>query len=106
MINRFETLFGVPPYYHMNSSVMYKQILWNELKFPLGSEALSISAEAKDILKKLLIKYPKERLGSKSDYEEVLAHPFFVSIDRKKLIAKEVNITLDQTTICTSIPQW
>jgi serine/threonine protein kinase len=90
----------------MNSSVMYKQILWNELKFPLGSEALHISAESKDILKKLLIKYPKERLGSKLDYEEVLAHPFFVSIDRKKLIAKEVYIILDKAAIYSNISKW
>jgi hypothetical protein len=104
-MKRYETLFGVPPYYHMNSSVMYKQILWNELKFPLGSETLHISAEAKDILKKLLIKYPKERLGSKSDYEEVLAHPFFVGIDRKKLIAKEVYIISGKAPICSNISQ-
>jgi len=38
----------------------------------------------------LLEKDKAKRLGAKSDIDEILAHPFFKSLDIEKLLAKEL----------------
>ena len=87
----FETLFGVAPFYHMNSSVMYNQILTKELTFPDYNKAgFTVSNDALDILKKLLVKSPKARLGGLGDMDEVLSHPFFGKIEKAKMMEKGV----------------
>ena len=49
-----------------------------------------MSEEAKDLVTKLLCRNHKERIGSKGDMEEVLAHPFFAGIDREKILKREI----------------
>jgi len=39
---------------------------------------------------KLLKKNPKERLGSKDDIKELMAHPWFSDMDWNALIKKQV----------------
>ena len=66
---------------------MFKLIKEGEVKF---SEKVKTSPEAQDFLLKILNKNPKQRLGSRNDVEDILAHPWFKGIDREKMLKKEV----------------
>lgn len=48
------------------------------------------SPEATNIIKLLLDKDPDQRLGSRSDADEIMQHPFFSEIDWAKLEKKEI----------------
>ena len=74
----FEMLCGLPPFYVENLDKMYELIKNSSVKFP---RRITVSEEAKDVIRKLLEKNPKKRLGSQSGIEEIKSHPFFASID-------------------------
>lgn len=83
----YEMLKGLPPFYDEDIAEMNRKILCAPLKFPAGC----FSPQAKSLLRGLLERDPKRRLGSgESDYEELKAHPFFASIDWDKLFRKEI----------------
>lgn len=77
----YEMLTGLPPFYDDDVPTMYKKILQNPLKFPSFLEG----SDAEDLLTKLLQKDPKDRLD---EAQSIKAHPFFKSIDWKKLLDK------------------
>ncbi len=66
---------------------MYKNILLKELKF---KNTINISDDCKDLISKLLIKNPKNRMGAIADSLEVMNHPWFSDIDWGKLIEKKL----------------
>jgi serine/threonine protein kinase len=73
----YEMITGMPPFYSRNRETMFEKIKNAELVFPQ-----QISDHAKDLLSKLLVRDPKERLGSgEQDAEAIKAHPFFCDID-------------------------
>ena len=74
----FEMLCGLPPFYVENLDKMYELIKTSSVKFP---KRINLSEDAKDIIRKLLEKNPKKRLGSQNGIEEIKNHPFFQSID-------------------------
>ena len=74
----YEMFFGIPPFFCDNQEKMYQLITRAELRFP---KKIIISDNAKDLLQKLLIKDQDERLGSKSGFNEIKAHPFFKGFD-------------------------
>lgn len=79
------------PFSNPNKSLIYKQILNKELTFPdYCKVGIKISADAIDIIRKLLVKDPKSRLGSKGDECEILSHSFYSSISKEKILKKEV----------------
>jgi len=80
-------MHGLPPFYNKSQSLMFKLIKEGEVKF---SEKVKTSPEAQDFLLKILNKNPKQRLGSRNDVEDILAHPWFKGIDREKMLKKEV----------------
>lgn len=87
----YEMMIGISPFHHKNQHVLYQYIQTKEVIFPdMKKYGLTISEEAMDVIQKLLKKKPNERLGAKADIEEVMAHPFFKSIDRDKLLKKEL----------------
>ena len=51
---------------------------------------INISDEAKDLIAGLLCRNPKQRLGSKNDYKDIMNHPWFNEIDIRKLLAKKI----------------
>ena len=51
---------------------------------------ISMSDNCKDFISKCLTKTPQERLGTKDDIKEILAHPWFSDIDVKKLVARQI----------------
>ncbi|KAH9255075.1 hypothetical protein BASA81_006834 [Batrachochytrium salamandrivorans] len=81
----YEMLVGQPPWYHENRTLLYQGIVHHPLVFP--PEPV-LSSEAKHLIASLLEKDPVKRLGSLG----VLAHPFFGSIDFRKLEAKEIEV--------------
>jgi serum/glucocorticoid-regulated kinase 2 len=78
---------GLPPFYNKSQSLMFKMIKEADIKF---NEKVNYTAEAKDFITRILCKNPKQRLGSQSDVEEILAHPWFKGLDREKMLKKEV----------------
>eukprot|EP01095_Lingulamoeba_sp_RSL-Kostka_P006902 TRINITY_DN2189_c0_g2_i1.p1 TRINITY_DN2189_c0_g2~~TRINITY_DN2189_c0_g2_i1.p1 ORF type:complete len:680 (+),score=222.73 TRINITY_DN2189_c0_g2_i1:197-2041(+) len=81
----YEMLEGLPPFYDEDIYEMNRKIL----TYPLSFDPNSFSPEAKSLLRGLLQRDPKLRLGSgKNDAEELKSHPFFKNIDWDKLLKK------------------
>lgn len=80
----YEMLTGLPPFYNENTNEMYRRILQDPLRFPDD-----IDKEARSLLSGLLARNPAKRLGN-SGAAEIKSHPFFSSIDWKKLYAKKI----------------
>lgn len=85
----YEMIFGIPPFYSTNVQKMYKNIILNSLKFKKHTK---VSDECKDFLTGLLMKKPKNRLGSAADSLEIMNHPWFKSIDWSKLLDKKIEM--------------
>lgn len=87
----YEMLVGIPPFFHKNKHRMYFLIKESPVNFPDPvKHGIDISPDARDLIKKLLDKNKKKRLGSQGDVKEILQHPFFSSIDFEKLLNKEL----------------
>ncbi|KAI9471847.1 MAG: kinase-like domain-containing protein [Benjaminiella poitrasii] len=80
----YEMMTGLPPFYDENTNEMYRKILQDELRFPDD-----MSPEARSLLRGLLTRDPNKRLGNNGS-EEIKNHPFFASIDWKKLNQKKL----------------
>ena len=83
----FEMLCGIPPFYCENTERMYDLITNAELRFP---KRIQLSENAKDLIKKLLIKKQDKRLGVNKGFEEIKTHPFFQGFDFDALLAKKL----------------
>ena len=83
----FEMLCGLPPFYVENLDKMYELIKTSSVKFP---KRINLSEDAKDVIRKLLEKNPKKRLGSQKGIEEIKNHPFFASIDFDMVVHKQI----------------
>eukprot|EP00917_Polyrhabdina_sp_WS-2016_P017416 GHVP01037635.1.p1 GENE.GHVP01037635.1~~GHVP01037635.1.p1 ORF type:complete len:321 (-),score=64.88 GHVP01037635.1:2628-3590(-) len=82
----FELLTGNPPFLSENRDELYSQIFH---LVPVIPE--NISPLAKDLILKLLVKTPEDRLGSGRDgAEEVKNHPWFESMDWESLRNKKI----------------
>lgn len=75
----YELLVGLPPYYTENIKKLYENIRGANLQIPNY-----LSPSAKNILRKLLHKDPKQRIGVKNK-EEIKNDPFFKDIDWEAL---------------------
>jgi serine/threonine protein kinase len=93
----FEMLYGLPPWYSKNRRTMFEGICHRALDFPAGdpvtptgaADAL-VSPVAKQLMRALLIKNPRSRLGSgDAGAHEVRGHAFFASVDFAQLLLKE-----------------
>ena len=73
-------LSGEPPFYGENDDEIYSQILTADVKFDQNIWE-DISEEAKDLIRKLLVKNQKNRLSA----VEALSHPWIQNIDMKKI---------------------
>jgi len=82
----YEMLVGIPPFYANKKEQLFLNIERAPLKLPS-----SLSAEAKDLIVKLLDRNPIKRLGSgMTDADEIKAHPFFNSINWNDLIQRKI----------------
>ncbi|KAL8718030.1 MAG: hypothetical protein Q9225_004800 [Loekoesia sp. 1 TL-2023] len=91
----YEMLTGLPPYYDENTNEMYRKILSEPLHFP-GPEI--VPPIAKDLLAQLLDRNPERRLGAKGP-SEIKAHPFFNSIDWRKLLQRKYDPTFKPNVV-------
>lgn len=85
----YEMLTGSPPFYDEDTNEINRKILSEPLHFP-GPDIVPPSA--KDILTKLLNRNPEQRLGA-NGASEIKAHPFFHSIDWRKLLQRQYEPT-------------
>ena len=84
-------LIGVTPFYNRNRNVMLMKIQNSKVVFPDQNKYnISFSKEIQDLICKLLAKDKTKRLGATGDVDEILAHPFFASLDREAVLAKKV----------------
>jgi len=79
----YEMLAGYPPFQNKNRKQLYQDILKNDPLFPEY-----FSANAKSLLKKLLVSDPNERLGHKS-LDDIKNHPFFAKTNWQDLLQKK-----------------
>ena len=82
----YEMVTGLPPFYSRNRETMFDKIMKAELTFPTF-----MSETAKDLLSKLLVRDPDNRLGSgERDAQAVKEHPFFHDVDWVGLVQGRV----------------
>ena len=82
----YEMLVGVQPFHNNNQQKLLHNIQFKDLTFPD-----TVSKSAKDLLRKLLHRKPKLRLGSgENGVEEIKNHKFFKCIDWNKLANKQI----------------
>lgn len=66
---------------------MYFLIKESPVNFPDPiKHGIDISPPARDLIKRLLDKNKKTRLGAKGDVNEILSHPFFNTIDIERVL--------------------
>ena len=87
----YELLVGKPPFYlddqlRMTKHIRKKKLNWKEA----DRFQIKISEEGKDLIFKLLIKEPDNRMGSNGDIDELLKHPWFSDVDVDRLLKKEI----------------
>lgn len=79
----YEMITGLPPFYCQDRERLFEKIRKSELHYPA-----TVSAPAKELLKGLLTKDPKLRLGSgPTDADEIKSHHFFADLDWEELAA-------------------
>ena len=80
-------IFGIPPFYSKNHSLMFERIKNAEIKFPDKPKGTD---EVKDIIIRLLIKEPTKRMGSQKDVEEIKNHPWFKGFDWEGMLNRKL----------------
>ena len=83
----YEMLTGLPPFYCRDREKLFEKIRKGHLEYPR-----SLSARAQALLRGLLMKDPRRRLGSgEEDAEAIKQHAFFAEIDWIGLSKGEVS---------------
>jgi serine/threonine protein kinase len=82
-----EMLVGVPPFSDNNKQALFKRIVNDEPDFTYFKERVAISAEARNLISKLLHKKPKQRIKP----EDIPFHPFFKNISFDEVFKKKIN---------------
>ncbi|CAD8149358.1 unnamed protein product [Paramecium pentaurelia] len=72
----YEMIVGMPPYYNQDREMLFENIKKGVLRIPR-----TMSEEAKDLIRSLLVRDPSQRLGAKADAEEIKKHVFFKNIN-------------------------
>lgn len=67
-----------------------KKFVFPDQKLLERDKGIFVSDNARNLIEKLLIKEPENRLGSKNGVEEILAHPWFSDIDRILMMNKKI----------------
>ncbi|XP_050443522.1 3-phosphoinositide-dependent protein kinase 1 isoform X2 [Adelges cooleyi] len=78
----YQMIAGLPPFRSRSEYMLFKKILSLDYEFPDG-----FNADAKDLVQKLLVLDPNERLGAKDDkrYTSIRSHHFYQDLDFDKL---------------------
>lgn len=82
-------LIGVTPFYNRERKLLLLKIRQSKVVFPDKRKyKIDYSDDFVDVCLQLLNKDKSQRLGSKGDIDEVMAHPFFAKIDKEALLAE------------------
>ena len=83
-------LIGVTPFYNRERKLLLLKIRQSRVVFPDKKKyKIDYSDEFVDIVLKLLDKNKQSRLGTATDFQEIIDHPFFADIDKEKLLKRE-----------------
>ncbi|KAF2365390.1 Pleckstrin domain [Trinorchestia longiramus] len=82
----YEMMVGRLPFFDQDHERLFQLIVYGEARFPR-----TISAEARDMLKSLLVKNPLQRLGGGvRDALEVQEHPFYNNVNWDHVLNKKI----------------
>ena len=82
----YEMLVGITPFFTTRKEDIFHNIEYGELKIPEF-----VSKEASSLLRGLLQKDPKKRLGGNiKDAQEIKEHPYFSDVDWEKVYYKKI----------------
>ena len=90
----FEFLYGYPPFHGETPEKVFENILARKISWPDDDE-VEVSAEAKDLMNKMLCMDPKQRLGANTGEKypsggaEIKAHPWFNGVNWDTLLEDE-----------------
>lgn len=83
----YEMLTGLPPFYCRDREKLFEKIRKGHLDYPR-----TLSSRSQHLLKGLLTKDPRRRLGSDADdAQPIKAHAFFAGTDWEKLASGEIS---------------
>ncbi|KAK6928263.1 Protein kinase domain [Dillenia turbinata] len=104
----YELLYGRTPFKGNGNRETLFNVVGLSLKFPEGS---NVSLAAKDLIRGLLVKDPKNRLGYKRGATEIKQHPFFKSVNWALIrsthppeIPKPINLNFLNHPFQSSVP--
>jgi serum/glucocorticoid-regulated kinase 2 len=83
----YELVTGLPPFYSRDENEIKEAIVNQELTFP---SRVPLSNEIKLLLKGLLAKNQKLRLGSLKGVKEILFHPWLGRVNSEMVINKQL----------------
>ena len=90
----FELISGAPPFFSQDENLMYKNISENKLMFPEF-----FSDELKDLLKRMLDKNPKNRIGIENDKSDLKNHEFFRDINWDDIMNKKIKPPVEMVDV-------
>ncbi|XP_061340213.1 serine/threonine-protein kinase D6PKL1 [Gastrolobium bilobum] len=70
----YELLYGRTPFKGSNNEETLGNVMLQNLRFP---DSPTVSFQARDLISRLLVKEPENRLGSEKGAAEIKQHPFF-----------------------------
>ena len=76
----YEMLFGITPFKGNNRNATFRNILKTEIQFPQPPAYQLISPQCKAIIRKLLTKNEKKRVGGRAGASDIKVQPWFKSI--------------------------
>ena len=88
----YEMMIGVTPFFNKNRQVLMSKIKHSRIVFPdRRTYRITYSDDAVDLISKLLKKNKEDRLGAVNDSQDILAHPWFSSLDLNALERFEID---------------
>ncbi|KAL9301851.1 putative serine/threonine-protein kinase KIPK2 AGC-RSK-2 family [Arabidopsis thaliana] len=74
----YELLYGKTPFKGYDNEETLSNVVYQNLKFP---DSPLVSFQAKELIRRLLVKDPESRLGSEKGAAEIKRHPFFEGLN-------------------------
>ncbi|KAI8868610.1 kinase-like protein, partial [Ramicandelaber brevisporus] len=77
----YEMLYGCTPFKGANRNMTFRNILKSDVLFPASPPAQEVTLDGKNIIRKLLHKVDKKRLGSRAGAADIKEQPWFRNIN-------------------------
>lgn len=87
----YEMLIGVTPFFNKNKNMLHMKIKNAKVVFPDRAKyKIDYSDGIVDVIRALLQRDKKKRLGAQNGFVEVLSHPYFIDVDLKAIESKSM----------------